>query len=64
MIGILINPNNKIKYSKCPNLVLNVVFHSYLSLIQNKLYIFSKFKVINYRTPVNLSLSLIMNGKR
>ena len=58
------SPNDKIKYSKCLNLVLNVVFHLYLSLIRNKLYIFDKSKVINYRTSINLSLNLIINDKK
>ncbi len=48
MTGTLISPNNKIKYSKYLNLVLNTVFHLYLSLIQNRLYILNKSKAINY----------------
>ncbi len=63
MINIFINPNNKIKYLKCSNLVLNIVFHSYLFLIRNRLYTFGKSKVINHRTLVNLSLNLMMNGR-
>ncbi len=27
VVGILINLNNKIKYSKCSNLVLNIIFY-------------------------------------
>ncbi len=42
------NSNGKIKYSKYSNLILNVVFHLYLSLIRNKLYAFGKSKTINY----------------
>ncbi len=64
MIGILISPNGKIKYSKCLNLVLNAVFHSYSSLIRNRLYTLSKSKVINHRTPVKLSLNSMMNNKK
>ncbi len=45
MIDTLMNPNSKIKYSKCPNLILNTVFYSYLSLIQSKLYTFDRSKV-------------------
>ncbi len=56
--------NNKIKYLKYPNLVLNIVFHLYFSLIRSKLYVFNKSKVVNYRTLVNLSLNSIMNNKR
>ncbi len=58
------NPNDKIRYSKCLNLVLNAVFYSYLFLIRNKLYIFDKSKAINYRIPVNLSLNSMMNSKK
>ncbi len=48
IVNVLVSPNNKIKYSKCSNLVLNIVFYSYLSLIRSKLYIFNRSKVINY----------------
>ncbi len=58
------NPNNKIKYSKCLNLILNTVFHLYLFLIRSKLYTLNKFKTINYRTPVNLSLNSTINSKK
>ena len=58
------SPNNKIKYSKYLNLVLNIVFHLYLSLIRNRLYILGKSKVVNYRTPVNLSLNSTINNKK
>ncbi len=33
----MISLNDRIKYSKYPNLILNVIFHSYFSLIQNRL---------------------------
>ncbi len=58
------NPNDKIKYSKCSNLVLNTVFYSYLSLIRNRLYTFDRSKVINYRISINLSLNSTINDKR
>ena len=56
--------NDKIRYSKYPNLVLNTVFYLYFSLIRNRLYIFDKFKAVNYRIPISLSLNLIINGKK
>ncbi len=58
------NLNNKIKYSKCPNLILNAVFYSYLSLIRSRLYVFNKFKVVNHRTPINRFLNSTINDKR
>ncbi len=58
------NPNGKVKYSKCPNLILNIVFYSYFSLIRNRLYTLNRSKVINYRIPVNLSLNSTMNNKK
>ncbi len=58
------NPNNKIKYSKYLNLVLNIVFHLYLSLIRNKLYTFDRFKVVNHRISINLSLNSTINNKK
>ncbi len=64
MVDILMNPNNRIKYLKCLNLILNTIFYLYFSLIRNRLYIFSKSKVINYRIPINLSLNSIMNDKK
>ena len=64
IIDTLVNPNDKIKYSKYLNLVLNAVFYLYLSLIRNRLYVPDRFKVVNYRAPVSLSLNLTMNGKR
>ncbi len=56
--------NNKIKYSKCLNLILNTVFYLYLSLIRNKLYTLDKSKVINYQVPISLSLSSTINSKK
>ncbi len=56
--------NDKIRYLKYLNLVLNVVFHLYSSLIRNKLYTFDKFKVINYRILINLFLNSMMNNKK
>ncbi len=64
MVSILVNSNGKIKYSKYLNLVLNTVFYLYPFLIRSKLYILSKSKIINYRTPINLSLNSTMNSKR
>ncbi len=64
MIGILINPNNRIKYSKYSNLILNIIFYLYLFLIRNRLYTFNKSKIIYYRIPTNLSLNSTMNNKR
>ncbi len=64
MINILVSPNDKIKYSKCPNLILNTVFHLYFSLIQSKLYILGKSKAINHWTPINLSLNSTINNKK
>ncbi len=64
MIDILMSPNGKIKYLKCLNLVLNIVFYLYLSLIRSKLYIFNKSKAMNHRTLVNLSLNSTINNKR
>ncbi len=58
------NPNSKIKYSKCLNLVLNIVFYLYLFLIRNRLYTLGKSKAINYRALINLSLNSTMNDKR
>jgi len=58
------NPNDKIKYSKYLNLILNIVFYLYFFLIRNRLYTPSKSKAINYRTPVNLSLNSMINNKR
>ena len=46
--SILMSLNSKIKYLKCLNLVLNVVFHLYPSLIRIKLYIPGKSKAMNY----------------
>ncbi len=63
IVGILINPNGKIKHSKYLNLVLNPVFYSYLSLIRSRLDIFNRFKAINYRTLINLSLNSMINNK-
>ncbi len=63
MANILINLNGKIKYLKYLNLILNIVFYSCFSLIRNKLYIFGKFKVINYRILINLSLNLTINDR-
>ncbi len=48
MVDTLMSPNDKIKYSKYLNLVLNTVFYLYLSLIRNRLYTFDRSKVINY----------------
>ncbi len=56
-------PNDKIKYSKYLNLVLNIIFYLYLFLIRIKLYILNKSKVINYRALNNLSLNSLINGK-
>ncbi len=60
----LMSSNDRIKYSQCLNLVLNAVFYLYLSLIRSRLYISNKFKTMNYRTLVSLSLSLTMNSKK
>jgi len=64
MVGILVSSNGRIKYSKCPNLVLNIVFHLYSSLIRSRLYTLGRFKAVNYRTSINLSLNSTINGKR
>ncbi len=64
IIDTLVNPNDKIKYSKYLNLVLNAVFYLYLSLIRNRLYILNKSKAINYQVLVNLSLNSIINDKK
>ncbi len=58
------NPNDKIKYLKYLNLILNIVFYSYFSLIRNRLYILNKSKIINYQIPINLSLNSTMNDKK
>ncbi len=63
MVGTLVNLNNKIKYSKCPNLILNMVFYLYSSLIRSRLYTFGRSKVVNYRALVNLSLNSTINDK-
>jgi len=44
-------------------LVLNVVFYLYFFLIRSKLYVFNRFKAVNYRILISLSLSSTMNGK-
>jgi len=64
MVGILINSKDRIKYSKCPNLVLNAVIYLYSFFIQIKLYILGKSKILNHRVLNNLSLNFKMNGKR
>ncbi len=58
------SPNGKIKYSKCLNLGLNIVFHLYFSLIRSKLYTLDKSKAINYRISISLSLNSTINNKR
>ena len=58
------NLNDKIKYSKYPNLILNAVFYLCFSLIRSRLYTFGKSKAINYRTLISLSLNLTINNKK
>ncbi len=58
------NPNDKIKYSKYSNLVLNTIFYSYFFLIRNRLYISNKSKVINYQILINLFLNSTINNKK